>query len=391
MKKKKLGMLDRILGRVDDLDSINLNILVQRLARERALMESVFHSIQEGILVVNQDGLIEYANDSACKMINLKHTDVGTAVIWKIVPDLAKSLEMTLSNPVGKNKVISREIALYYPIYRYVHLYIVAFQEFENNQSPDKYTFILNDVTSDKVSTDKRIESEKTASIFLLAAGVAHELGNPLNSLHIHLQLISRIAGRLDDSEDVQAIKKYLEVCSSEVDRLDGITKNFLQAIRPSSPDLKETWILPLLEETLAFQSQELSDLGVKSKIDLPARSPVVLADENQLKQVFFNIIKNASEAMRDGGKLIIRIREDQEKVYIQFSDNGIGISQEDMSQIFEPYFTTKSGGSGLGMMIVQRILREHGATIGIDSQLETGTQVTLSFPQKNKRVKLLH
>ena len=384
-------MLDRILGKLEDLDSVNLNILVQRLAKERALMESVFHSIQEGILVVNHDGLIEYANDSARKMINLKRADVGTAVIWKIVPDLAKSLEMTLSNPVGRNKVISREIALYYPQHRYVHLYIVAFQEFESHQNPNKYTFILNDVTRDKVSTDKRIESEKTASIFLLAAGVAHELGNPLNSLHIHLQLMSRIAGKLDDSEEIRSIKKYLEVCSSEVDRLDGITKNFLQAIRPSSPDLKELWILPLLEETLAFQSKELADLGIKSKIDLPARSPIILADENQLKQVFFNLIKNAAEAMRDGGELIIRIREDQEKVFIQFCDNGKGISQENMSQIFKPYFTTKSSGSGLGMMIVQRILKEHGATIGIDSQLETGTQVTLSFPQKNKRVKLLH
>ena len=384
-------MLDRILGKVDDLDSVNLNILVQRLAKERALMESVFHSIQEGILVVNQDGLIEYANNSARNMINLKPADVGSSIIWKIVPDLAKSLEMTLSKPVGRDQVISREIALYYPKHRYVHLYIVAFQEFGNDENPNKYTFILNDVTSDKVSTDKKIENEKAASIFLLAAGVAHELGNPLNSLHIHLQLMSRIAEKLDNSEEIRSIKKYLEVCSSEVDRLDGITKNFLQAIRPSSPDLKELWILPLLEETLAFQSKELGDLSIKSKIDLPARSPVVLADKNQVKQVFFNVIKNAAEAMRDGGELIIRIKEDQEKVYIQFCDSGKGISQENMSQIFEPYFTTKSCGSGLGMMIVQRILREHGATIGIDSQLDKGTQVTLAFPQKNKRIKLLH
>jgi signal transduction histidine kinase len=114
------------------------------------------------------------------------------------------------------------------------------------------------------------------------------------------------------------------------------------------------------------------------------------MADRNQVKQVIFNITKNAMEAMQPGGKLKIRSRLDDESVFLLFGDTGSGIKQEDLVRLFQPYHTTKVGGHGLGLMIVQRIMREHGGEIGVESKEGVGTVVTLRFPRKDRRVRML-
>jgi len=117
---------------------------------------------------------------------------------------------------------------------------------------------------------------------------------------------------------------------------------------------------------------------------------PKVMADRNQVKQVFFNIIKNAMEAMSPGGILRIGAGADDDFVRVVFGDTGSGIKQEDLMKVFQPYHTTKTGGHGLGLMIVQRILREHGGQVGIESKEGVGTVVTLQFPRKDRRVRML-
>ncbi|HSH94288.1 MAG TPA: ATP-binding protein, partial [Roseimicrobium sp.] len=236
------------------------------------------------------------------------------------------------------------------------------------------------------------IETERTSSILLLAACVAHELGNPLNSLTIHLQLIERKLKKLKAVKEKEAasLAESIRVCQEEVSRLDGIITNFLGAIRPRPPDLAETNLSEVLAEVLSFQQRELEDRGIEVEAETPSDLPVVMADRNQLKQVFFNITKNAMEAMRPGGKLRIRTRADDDNVYLLFGDTGAGIKQEDLVKLFQPYHTTKTGGHGLGLMIVQRILREHGGQVGIESKEGVGTLVTLQFPQKNRRVRML-
>ena len=114
------------------------------------------------------------------------------------------------------------------------------------------------------------------------------------------------------------------------------------------------------------------------------------MADTNQLKQVFFNLIKNAMEAMQPGGTLGIRVGADDHSVFIRIADTGSGIKTEDLTKLFSPYHTTKTGGHGLGLMIVQRIIRDHGGHVGIESKEGSGTVVTLQFPQKHRRVRML-
>ncbi|HRJ47676.1 MAG TPA: ATP-binding protein [Opitutaceae bacterium] len=388
MPPKKHASLDRVLGRLDSLDSVNLANLVQRLARERGLFEDIFNTLQEGVLVIASDGEIEYANTAAHRLIGLGDDGLAGQVLWRLVPGLRPSLGVSLDDDAAL-PVVAREFELSYPEPRTVRLYMVPFRS-DGRAGERRFAVILTDVTRDKQTTEARIEDERTSSILLLAAGVAHELGNPLNSLTIHLQLIGRRLKKLKAGRETESLAESIRVCEEEVKRLDGIITNFLEAIRPRPPDLAELNLADVLAEVLAFEQRQLADRGIIMEAETAGDLPPVLADRNQVKQVFFNLLKNALEAMQPGGRLRIRARTDDDHVILAFGDSGSGIKQEDLARLFQPYHTTKPGGHGLGLMIVQRIMREHGGQIGIESKEGVGTVVTLHFPRKDRRVRML-
>lgn len=384
------NQLERILGRLDDLDAANLSVLVQRLARERGLLNTVMNSIRDGILVINFRGLVEYANATACALLGFREEDIGKALLWKHVPDLIGALNVGREGRGLPPLTLSRELELNYPEHRYVRFYMTPFEEGCDAKHEGRFTVILSDITDDKLSTEELIENEKISSVMMLAAGVAHELGNPLNSINIHLQLIRRQLQKLGNEQASEKILQAVNVCGGEVERLDGIIKHFLEAIRPQKPELVELNVLEVLTEVLAFLAQEIENLGICAEIVVGNKLPMVRADRNQLKQVFFNVARNAMDAMNEGGQLTISARVDDDYVYVGFADTGAGIDQESMARLFEPYFTTKQQGNGLGLMVCQRIMREHGGQIGIDSQEGKGTLVTLQLPRRNRRVRLL-
>lgn len=392
MAGKKHTSLDRVLGRLDTLDAVNLTNLVQRLARERGLFEDIFNILQEGVLVIGGDGEIEYANSAAHRLIGLGDDELAGETLWRLVPGLRSSLGGALDEEgPAALPIVAREFELTYPEPRTVRLYMMPFHG-AGRGAPRRHAVILSDITREKQSTEARIEDERTSSVLLLAAGVAHELGNPLNSLTIHLQLIERKLKKLKATKDREAasLADSIQICQDEVKRLDGIITHFLEAIRPRPPELVESNLSDVLSEVLAFQQRELADRGIHVEAETPSDLPIVMADRNQVKQVFFNLVKNAVEAMQPGGQLKIKSRADDDNVYLAFGDSGAGIKQEDLVRLFQPYHTTKPGGTGLGLMIVQRIMREHGGQIGIESKEGVGTVVTLQFPRKDRRVRML-
>ena len=294
MAGKKSTSLDRVLGRLDSLDSVNLANLVQRLARERGIFEQVFNTLQEGVLVINGAGTIEYANTAAQRLIAVGADELAGQTLWRLVPGLLPSLSPAGDEAGAALPVVAREFELTYPEPRTVRLNLVPFHP-DGRGGPPRHVVILSDITGDKRSTEQRIEDERTSSILLLAAGVAHELGNPLNSLTIHLQLLERKLKKLKaPAAETQALAESVKVCRDEVGRLDGIISNFLEAIRPRPPDLAETDVAEVLAEVLRFQQQEFADRGVAVEAETPHALPPIMADRNQLKQVFFNVNKNA-------------------------------------------------------------------------------------------------
>ena len=389
MKEKRHSPLDRVLGQLDHLDETNLQNLINRLAQERELFEGIFNAVREGILVVSKAGVVEYTNNEGMKIIGLKESDIGTALLWKWIPDLAPVISMDEGEPeISEQASVTREIEMTYPEHRFVRVYMVPFEGFEIVDP--HFVVILSDITQEIVSTEEKIESEKISSIFLLAAGVAHELGNPLNSLTIHLQLMQRLLDQVEDNGLKEKLQRSLSICAGEVERQDGIITNFLEAIRPSPPDFQDTNLIEVMESVLQVQEQELLNSKVTVEMEVGDEQPVIAGDMNQMKQLFFNVVKNAREAMQEGGTLHIETRSDDDFFYVIIADTGEGIEAEDISHVFQPYYSTKSSGSGLGLMIVNRILRDHGGQVGIDSKSGIGTVITLKFPKKHKRVRLL-
>lgn len=386
---KKESSLDRVLGRIESLDATNLANLAQKLARERAYLETVFNTALEGILVVDEDGDVQYANESGKRMIGLGDIDTGVALLWRLIPGLRASLGLEEGEPL-RDSISSRELELTYPEQRFVRIYFLPFKEPVGDDDEKQFVVMLSDITNEKLTKDETIESEKIASILLLAAGVAHELGNPLNSLTIHLQLMERQLKKLEATPGSEKLGSSLNVCRGEVERLDGIIKNFLEAIRPQDPDFQVLDLSLVLEDVLEVVGPELNDRGISVEVEVVSEAPIVRADRNQIKQVFFNLIKNAMEAMKPGGSLRIVSRTDEERIYLRFGDSGEGIRQADLSRVFQPYHSTKRDGSGLGMMIVQRIIRGHGGQVGIDSQEGVGTVVTLELPKRNRKLRML-
>jgi len=391
MISRKESSLDRVLGRLDNLDAVNLTNLVQRLARERSLLEAVFNAIREGILIIDDEGVIEYANQAASEMIGLRSRDLGLTTLWKLAPGLARTFGGTGEGKLRPAPTFLKELYLSYPESRYVRLYVTPFEEeVLGEESVNRFAVILTDITQEKKSAEEWVESERISSILLLAAGVAHELGNPLNSLTIHLQLIEREMQKLEESSESSKIRKSLDICRSEVDRLNGIISHFLEAIRPVPPDFQEVNLIEVLEGVLKFQETELANREINVELEVPEMLPKVLGDANQLKQVFFNLIKNSMEAMCDGGRIRVTTRSDDHYVYLHFGDSGEGIRNEEAGRVLDPYFTTKKDGSGLGLMVVERIVRAHGGHISIESKEGIGTLVSLQLPHKDRRVRML-
>jgi len=386
--------LDKVLGKLEDLDEVNLSNLVQRLARERKLLETVFDVIRDGILVLDSNGFITYSNQQGRKLIGLK-SELGDKVsLLRAAPDLAKSLGIDRFSDDIRPEVIVREVLINYPEKRYLRIYAVPIEGTISEKSSTQdagLAVVLSDITEEKTHVEEQIENEKVSSIMDLAAGVAHELGNPLNSVNIHLQVLQRTLKKADLPANVRIkIEKSLQSCTKEVDRLDSIIVHFLKAIRPSTPDFKELNLLSIIEEILHLKERELSGKKIKIELESKSKDPLINGDSEQIKQVFFNVIGNAVDATPDNSEIRILISWDNEFIIVQIIDYGEGIKKENASKVFEPYFTTKKQGNGIGMMIVHRTMRNHGGEVGIDSKYGSGTIVTLKFPRKGPRVQYL-
>ncbi len=383
----KTSFLDKLIGRIERIDPQSLQSVVLKLARERGFLETLFNTIQEGVIVTDADGRITYLNAAAGQLLGidperavgepLSHylRDIDWQKIWSADKDEWR-------------KVFTHELEVFYPQQRFLGFYIVPVAD-EQNSVVTGMAIILRDVTETRQRAATALESEKLSAITLLAASVAHEIGNPLNSLNIHLQLMERELKKLPAAQG-ERFREDLRVARDEIARLDQIINQFLHAIRPTQPELQPTSVNEVVAETLTLMEREVGDRDILVERELAEGLPRILLDRAQLKQAFYNVIKNALQAMRSGGILRIRTEADDAHVTISFVDSGHGIAPEQIGQLFEPYFTTKQNGTGLGLMIVQRIVREHGGTIEVESDRDRGTTFRIKLPIHEKRTRLL-
>jgi len=383
----KNTFLNKLIDRIDRVDPQSLQSFVLKLSREKGFLETLFNTIQEGIIVSTADGRISYLNTAAAELLGLNVEQAIGEPLFRHLRDLDWQ-KIWSADKEEWSKVMTHELEVFYPRHRLLSFYIVPLVD-EEKSVVTGMAVILRDVTETRKQTESAIESEKLSALTLLAAGVAHEIGNPLNSLNIHLQLMERELKNLPP-ENAERLRKDLRVARDEIARLDRIISQFLRAIRPAKPDLQRTSINDIVTETLKLLEREISDRDILVEQELAADIPASLVDRAQLKQAFYNLIRNALQAMRAGGILRIRTEATDSHLVVSVIDTGQGISAEQMGRIFEPYYTTKPDGTGLGLMIVQRIVRDHGGTIDVESDAGRGTTVRIKLPIHERRTRLL-
>jgi two-component system, sporulation sensor kinase E len=407
MAAAKSSFVDRVLDRIGRLHTEGLQTVVQRLARERQFMETLFNSIEDGVLVVDENGRIIYFNQAVTRLLNWDPERVEGRPIRELISELDWE-SLSAPGPNGRQKATHIEFEVSYPRPRFLRVYAAPLDE---SQGGTGMALILHDATEARQKTFEAIESERIHSLTLLAASVAHEIGNPLNALNIHLQLLTKEVRKLrqpvhnaekrgfghreakvdrEVDEIAQKLEHYLDVAKGEIGRLDYIVTQFLQAIRPSPPQLTPASLNDAARETLELLRPELENRGLQLKEKLARRLPLGPLDSAQIKQVLVNLIKNAMQAMTRGGVLTLQTGSSADWVWISVSDTGGGIPEDKINHIFEPFYTTKKKGTGLGLMIVQRIVRQHGGYIELESRVGQGTTFRIRLPLHERQPKLL-
>ena len=247
----KAELLERLIDRLGQMDSQSVQGYILRLAKEKGVLDTIFNTLQEGIIVMSPSLEMEYINNAAYDLLGLPENVVGEK-INRFLKEIDWSELIGLDVEAWQD-FSRQEIEVFYPKHRYLTFYLIP-QENEAGDAIEKVTLILQDITDLREKNKSKLESEMIQALTMLSAGVAHELGNPLNSLNIHLQLMQRLAKKVENSELQEEANEMLQICIAEVERLDMIIHQFLGAVRSTKPEM-----LPLRIEEVLWASATIT------------------------------------------------------------------------------------------------------------------------------------
>lgn len=380
------SFIQRALNKLAKLDREQIRNLFLDLASENELLELVLNTMTEGILVTDLEHRVVLSNHSIRGMLRMGRIEQEDQPVWRYISDgeISDFLRKELN---GGNSVEEEEFTLDEPGRgRTLTFSIVSV----GNEGEALGNMILvADITERRQREARLRRAESLASLTTLAAGVAHEIKNPLGSIGIHIQLIQKALSK-NQCLDEETAGQYLDVIMEEIERLNAIVVDFLFAVRPMDTRMKRGSINDVIEELVNFIRYEIEEQEIELKTELKRDLPKVDLDEKYMKQALINIVKNGMAAIGKGGTLTITTRDDQGFVHIDIKDTGIGMSEEQMAKIFEPYYTTKEFGSGLGLTVVYKVIKEHGGEVTVNSRENQGTTFTLSIPIPDNEKRLL-
>lgn len=360
--------------------------IVNDLVEGNKVLETVLSSLPAGIMVADINHDLLFINTQARRFLKILERDFLEKKIWKAVQDKDIS-RFVQKNLLSQERIDGEDFNI--QIGEKVKILSISILPLVDRGTIKGSFISLDDVTEKRAASLRLRRAESLASLTTLAAGVAHEIKNPLGSISIHIQLMQKC---LNSESDVckTELLDYLNVVNEEVDRLNQIVVNYLFAVRPMDTSPKCRCINVLIEELIDFIHFELEQDSIEIIKNLEEDLPELKLDDKLIKQAFLNIIKNAQASMGDdGGLLQISSYKVNDTVAVSITDSGPGISEDIKNKIFEPYFTTKDSGSGLGLTLVYKIMKEHSAEIRLNSTIGKGTDFTFIFPipQRGQRL----
>lgn len=368
------------MERIDRMNRDDVQGLIMRLAADKGLFRDVFDSLHDGLILFNSTGEAILANLEAERIYGRPLRELLNIPFETLVAKTCTWRELQESGAA-----LTRDVQINYPEKRHYNFTMTPVAE-----GKEGYLLLIRDDTESIAMSEADMEAERFNALALLAAGVAHEIGNPLNSLGLHLQLIERKLSVLTE-EERKAISPLLQTAHHEAKRLDSILKQFLQAIRPSKPCREKVNVNTLIGQTIDLLTPEIAARGISVRLNLNEELPSIDADPIQLSQVFYNLIRNAYQSIPNSeGGIFLQTDYGDAEVRIVISDTGTGISHEMMGAIYEPFHSGKKNGHGLGLLIVRRIVKDHGGSLGIASRPGLGTTVTIALPRLDRVQRLL-
>ena len=379
----------RALKKFDKLNAEQRRELLVSAVEEIDLFKNVLDSVDMGILVCDESDNLIMVNKCALRLVPMNYIEgvkLRSAITDENIVNTFRDIIL------NREKVTDKEIDVFHLGRN--RLLSVNIVPLVRDKRVTGTLIYIEDITEKRKGEARLRRAENLASLTTLAAGVAHEIKNPLGSISIHLQLLQKTLAKIlkpsdDSSSEDPHLEKYFNVIKEEVDRLNRIVVDFLFAVRPMNLELREENINKLISQIMEFIRPEMEQSNIMCLLELDENMPDILIDERHMKQALLNLIKNAQEAMPSGGVFTISTKCADNEIRISVCDTGYGIKNEDFAKIFEPYFTTREAGTGLGLTRVFKIIREHKGEITVDSEPRTGTEfkITLPVPQKETRL----
>lgn len=375
----KQDTIDKLVTRLDHLSPEELRSVFMRLVSDKGLLQDVFDALRDGIILFDAHGQARFANKAAAD------------IYARPLRELLRTPFETLTGGTchwddlrNSGIAITRDLQVNYPEPRHYHFHMSPIA------GGSEYLLLVRDDTEQHTRGLEDAEAEQMNLLSFMASAVAHEIGNPLNSLGLNLQLLQRKLNKLPE-ENQAKLTPLLETAMEETRRLDTLLHQFLHSMRPTRLQRETVNLNTLIERVLETLDPEIAPRGISVHLELSEGLPELSADSAQLFQAIYNLVRNAYQSIpgEDGG-IYIQTAYNDNDLRIVISDTGTGISHEVMGSMYEPFRTTKRKGNGLGLLIVRRIIKDHGGTLGFASKEGTGTTVTITLPRADRVVRLL-
>ncbi|MCB1195739.1 ATP-binding protein [bacterium] len=377
--------IHKLIDRYDRVEKQDIERYLLHLHDEKNFLTELVNILREGIIVLDNNKNIILVNEHAKKLFSISHANPIGKQFDKCVR--SKRLNMFVDKIWDwEERSIQTELTLQTPTKTHLSITVVNYVLHPDSRYK---VFVFADITGRKVRFEKLVQNEKTTTYNLLSAGIAHEIGNPLNSLAINLQVLQKELEKSNNNPQAELIELVVSA-REDINRIDVIIKRFLKTIRPYKLSLHENDIKSTLEALLNAIKTTLKQFKISVNTIFQNEVPFFLFDAGLITQALRNIIQNAIQAMPTGGEINIHVCTKDNNCKISITDTGQGIPKELLKKIFEPYFTTRPEGTGLGLMIVNRIISAHNGEISIASNPCQGTTVEIKLPIINPAHKYL-